>query len=142
MRVATFRNVLIAAGAYYLSWWFAYPLAFGYSKLTGWIIYRGNFAAAVAMPIVTGLPYALVAVGVGASVAKLVESKRPFYWAIFPAALYAYFAFVGHDWVRPPTSYDRLGQIIGAAFLVVACLVGAMITSQRRTSSTEVPNSR
>jgi hypothetical protein len=142
MRAATFRNVLIAGGAYYLSWWLAYPLAFGYAKLTEWIIYRGNFAAAVAMPLATGLPYALVSAGVGATVVCLAESERPFYWAIFPAALYAYFAFVGHDWVRPPTAYDRLGQVIGAVYLAVACLVGAMIAAQRRTSSNNEPNSR
>jgi hypothetical protein len=139
---ATVRNVLIGGGVYYLSWWLAYPLAFGYGKLTGWINYRDNFGVAVAMPVVVGLPYALVAAGVGAAVVWLVESQRPFYWAIFPAALYGYFAFVGHHWLRRPTSYDRLGQIIGAVFLASACLVGAMIAVHRRTSSNDEPNSR
>jgi hypothetical protein len=141
MTAATFRNLLIGGGAYYLSWWLAYPLAFGYGKLTERIIYRGEFASAVAMPLVTGFPYALVAAGVGASVAWLAESKRPLCWAIFPAALYAYFAFLGHHWARPPMLVDRVGQVIGALFLAVACLVGAMVAVRRRACSSSTPDS-
>jgi hypothetical protein len=87
------RNLLIVGGVYYLSWWLAYPLALGYGKLTERIIYRGDFVGAAVMPLVTGLPYVVVAVGVGASVAWLVESEQPLRWAIFPAPLYAFFAF-------------------------------------------------
>ena len=92
------RNLLISYGVYYVSWWVAYPLAFAYGKLTERIIYRGEFAGAVVMPLVTTVPYALVAVGVGvgASVAWLVDSERPLRWAIFPAALYIFFGTVGY----------------------------------------------
>ena len=55
------RNLLVGAGAYYLSWWVAYPLEFGFGKLTEGITYTGNFAGAVLMPIVTSLPVALIA---------------------------------------------------------------------------------
>jgi hypothetical protein len=135
MTAATFKNLLMGGGAYYLSWWLAYPLAFGYGKLTERIIYRGEFASVVAMPLVTGFPYALVAAGVGACVAWLAESKRPLLWAIFPASLYAFFAFRGYHWVRPPMLVDRAAQVIGAVFLAVACLGGAMIAVRRRASS-------
>jgi hypothetical protein len=128
----TARNLLIGGGAYYLSWWLAYPLALGYGKLTERIIYRGDFAGAVVMPLVTGLPYAVVAVGVGASVAWLVESEQPLRWAMFPAALYAFFAFFGHHWASPPRSIDREAQVIGALFLAVACLAGAMVAARRK----------
>ncbi|HEY1924414.1 MAG TPA: hypothetical protein VGG58_04120, partial [Candidatus Acidoferrum sp.] len=84
MSAATLRNLFVSGGAYYLSWWLAHPLAFVYSKATGWIVYHGDFAAAVDMPLVTSVPYALVAAMVGASVALLVESKRRLQWAAFP----------------------------------------------------------
>jgi hypothetical protein len=141
MTVVTIRNLLIGGGAYYLSWWLAYPFAFGYAKLTQHFIYHGDFEQAVAMPLVTGLPYAVVAVGVGASVVRLVESKRPLPWAIFPAALYALFSFLGYHWGRPPTFVDRTAQVIGALFLAVACLVGAIIAARPRASSSSTPNS-
>jgi hypothetical protein len=39
---ARVRNIFIGAGAYYLSWWIANPLSFGYGKLIGRVIYRGD----------------------------------------------------------------------------------------------------
>jgi hypothetical protein len=128
----TVRNLLIGGGAYYVSWLLglAYPLTLGYSRLTARIIYRGDFATAVVMPLVVGLPYALVAAGVGALVAWLAESKRPWLWAIFPAALYAYSSFSGYEWARRPALIDRTGQVIGALFLAIACLVGAIISAR------------
>jgi bacteriorhodopsin len=136
------RNLLIGGGAYYLSWWLAYPLALGYGKLTERIVYRGDFAGAVVMPLVTGLPYAVVAVGVGASVAWLVDSEQPLRWAMFPAALYAFFAFFGHHWASPPKSIDREAQVIGALFLAVACLAGAMVATRRKIAPRIPANSR
>ena len=129
---ATARNLLIGGGAYYLSWWIAYPLAFGYGKLTDWITYPGDFAYVALMPLVTGLPYALVAAGVGASVAWLVDSERPVSWAAFPAAMYAYFSFRGQHWARPPMLIDRASQVTGALFLAVACLAGAVFGVRQR----------
>jgi hypothetical protein len=65
------RNLLVGAGAYYLSWWVGGPLAIGFGKLTHSIgvRYYGNFAGGIVMPIVLALPYAFVAAVVGASVA-------------------------------------------------------------------------
>jgi len=124
---ATLRNLFLSGGAYYLSWWLAYPLAFAYSKATGWIIYHGNFAAAVVMPLVTSLPYALVAAMVGACVALLVESKRRLQWAAFPAALYAYYGYVGHHWFGTQTIPSQVGPAIGALLPAISCMVGAVV---------------
>jgi hypothetical protein len=129
------RNLLIGYGVYTASWWVAYPLALAYGKLTERIIYRGEFAGAVVMPLVTTVPYALVAFGVGASVAWLVDSDRPFRWAIFPAALYIYFGIIGYHWARPPVLLDRVAQLIDATFMGIACLGGAMTAIRRRSTS-------
>ena len=133
-----FRNSLIAAGAFYLSYWVAPPLEWGYSKLVH-LRFVGYFETAVLMPLLMNLPDALVAVGVGASVAWLVDSKRPAAWVAIPAALYVYFDYVGYSWVQPPTISQRLGQVVGALFLAFACFVGAMtVIGHRRAESAPV----
>ncbi len=126
---------MIAGGAYYLSLWIATPIAFVYGKVTSWVVYRGGLEAAVEMPLVTGLPYALVAAVVGATIVLLVESKRPVLWVIFPAALYAYSAFFGFHWMRVPTFTDRVGQVVAALFLVTCCIAGGVVAQRRRAAS-------
>ena len=140
-KVVTAKNLLVGGGAYYLSWWIAYPLAFGYGKLTGWITYPGDFAGAVVLPLVTGLPYAFVAFGVGALVACLVESEHPLNWVVFPSILYALYSLRGHHWGRPPTFIDRTEQLTGALFLAVACLGGAALAVRYRGSLLGSPSS-
>jgi hypothetical protein len=129
------RNLVIGYGIYVLSWWVAYPLALAYGKLTHGIIYAGQFAGSVLMPLVMTVPYALVAFGVGACVAFLADSERPFRWAILPAALYVYFGIFGYEWARQPMLLDRVAQVIGATFMGIACLGGAMIVVRRRAST-------
>jgi hypothetical protein len=136
------RNLLIGGGAYYLSWWVANPLAFGYGKLTERIIYRGVFASAVVLPLVTHLPVALVAAGVGASVAWLVESDRPLPWVMFPAVLYAFFEYLGYGWARPPMPLDRAAQVIGALFPAVTCIVGGLVAARRKVAPRTSANTR
>ena len=126
------RNLVVGYGVYYVSWWVAYPLAFAYGKLTDRIIYRGEFASAVVMPLVTTLPYALVALGVGACVAWLVDSERPLRWAIFPTALYVFYGTIGYHWARQPILLDRVAQVVDAMFMGIACFGGAMIAVRRR----------
>jgi len=128
------RNLLVGAGAYYLSWWVSPPLELGFGKLTNGITYTADFAGSVVMPIVTGVPVALMAAVVGASVVLLVESETPFRWAIFPAALYAFFGYIGYHWARPPMFIDRVTQAVTALFLALACLGGAMLAARRRAS--------
>jgi hypothetical protein len=127
----TVRNMLVGAGAYYLSWWVAYPLEFGFGKLTRGITYPGFFAGAVLLPIVTSLPVALIAAFVGASVIWLVDSETPLRWAALPAALYALYAYRGYHWGRPPVFTDRVSQVAGSLFLALSCLAGAMIAARK-----------
>ena len=61
LNVLTAKNLLVGAGACYLSGWLALPLEIGFGKLTQGAIYRGDFAGAVVMPLVVHLPEALVA---------------------------------------------------------------------------------
>lgn len=129
------RNLVVGYGVYIVSWWVAYPLAFAYGKLTHRIIYSGEFSSTVLMPLVTTAPYALVAVGVGASVAWLVDSGRPFFWAIFPATLYIFFGTIGYHWTRQPLLLDRVAQVIDATFMGAACLGGAWMAAPGRAPS-------
>jgi len=127
MLKSVLRNLVVAYGVYQVSWWVANPLAFAYAKLTQRIIYTGDFAGAVLMPLVLTVPYALVAVGAGACVAWLVESERPFRWSTFAAALYAYSGFFLYSWEHQPTALDRAAQIVDATFLGIACVIGGML---------------
>lgn len=133
--ITTFRNILIASGAYYLSWWLVYPLGFGYRKMIGRIIYEGNFGYAVVMPLVTKVPYALVAAGVGAAIVLLVESEWPLCWGFLPAVLYFYFEYTGHHWVNPPTFIDRISQTIAALVPAAACIGGALVANRNRKTA-------
>jgi hypothetical protein len=137
--VVTVRNLLVGAGAYFLSWWVAYPLQFGFGKLTDGIIYSGNFAGIVVMPIVTSLPVALIAALVGASVVWLVDSETSLRWAIFPAALYAYYAYFGYHWARPPMLIDRVTQAVAPLFLALSCLGGAAVAVRKRATPRSAP---
>jgi hypothetical protein len=73
----TVRNLLVGAGAYYLSWFVVGPLAIGFEKLT-FGINRTSDAGGIVLPIVTYLPVALMAAIVGASVVFVVESETRF----------------------------------------------------------------
>ena len=127
------RNLAVAYGVYIASWWVASPLVLVYGKLTQGIHYRGVVGAAVLLPLVMTVPYALVAFGVGACVVCLVDSPHPFRWVLFPALFYGFFGTIGYHWERPPLLLDRMAQILDAAFMVVACIGGGMIAMRRKT---------
>lgn len=133
-------NLVVGCGLYYLSWWVAPPLAFAYGKLTERIIYHGEVASKLILPLVLTVPYAVVAAGVGACVAWLVDSERPIRWAMVPAALYIFFGIMDYHWTRPPELLDRVAQIIDAAFMAIACLGGSMIVVRRRATSQQLVN--
>jgi len=131
------RNLLVGAGAYYLSWWVANPLAIGFGKLAHGIgiSYYGDFAGAILMPIALALPYALVAAFVGASVVWIVESDRPIGWTLLPTFLYALAVFHRSHWARPPTPLERVGDIIRVLLPAVACIVGGIVAAKWRAAS-------
>jgi hypothetical protein len=132
------KNVLIAVGAYYVSWWVAPLIAVALWKVTERIVYRGNFEAAVFMPLVQSLPFALMAAVVGATVAMLVESKQPLFWVALPAALYA-FSF--QDWVLTAGKPFRIASVIVALFPAASCFVGAVVALRWRGRSARASSS-
>jgi hypothetical protein len=139
------KNLLIGAGAYYLSSWLAMPLTFGFGKLTQGLTYIGDFNGYVVGPLVIHLPRAIVAAATGATVVWLVESDRPVGWALFPALLYGLFGFLGYHWARPPVFLDRVAVAIGILFPVLACVVGALVAGRQRATGAklgQVPTNR
>jgi hypothetical protein len=45
------RNLLVGAGAYYLSKWLVVPLALGFGKMTQGLIYSGEFNGKIVAPV-------------------------------------------------------------------------------------------
>jgi hypothetical protein len=132
------RNLLIGAGAYYLSKWLVVPLVFGLGKMTQGLIYSGDFNGKIVSQLVWHLPLALVAFAAGFTVAVLVEADSPVYWAIFPAILYGLFAFLGRHWALPPDFLDRVGQTLGALFPALTCVLGASVAARRFPRNVDV----
>ena len=128
---ASVRNLLLCLGAYFLSWWVAILVTIPFTFITNRIYYHGEFQGYVVMPLVERLPIAIVAAAVGSLVAWLADSPRPSLWTLIPAVLFFAHGLRGYHWVQPPTAGDRLGQIIGAAFPAVACLVSGFVTERR-----------
>jgi hypothetical protein len=135
--VVTARNLLVGAGAFFISGWLGIPLALGYGKLTQGLIYTGDFNGNVVAPIVIHMPRAIIAAAAGAAVVWLVESDRPVRWAFPPAVLYGLLGFLGYHWTRPPIFLDRVSQTIGALFPALACIVGALMARRYRATHRE-----
>ena len=125
---------MIGPGAYYLAQWVALPLTIGFEKFTSGIIYPGDFAGYVVMPLVGRLPLAVVAAVVGATVIWLVESDRPVAWTMIPTLLYALVGFYGHHWMRPPVFLDRVSETISALFPALTCVLGGIIAARWRAA--------
>jgi hypothetical protein len=127
-RVAV-TNLLISLGAYYLFSLLVNLLLPAYWKITNGVVYSGDFAGAVVMPLVNKLPLALAAAIVGAAIVRFVDSDRKIIWPILPALLYAVFGFLGYHWTRSPLPTDRVYQTIAALFPAVACIIGGIISA-------------
>ena|SRR5271165_5589769 len=128
------KNLLISAGAYYISGWLGMPLALGFGKLTQGLTYMGEFNSYFVGPLVVHLPRAIVAAAAGATVIWLVESDRPVGWAFFQTLLYGLLGFLGYHWARPPVFPARVAQMIGALFPALSCVVGALVAGRQRAT--------
>jgi hypothetical protein len=134
-------NILICAGAYFISMWMVSLFSPVYWKLTNHIIYSGEFAGMVLMPLVNKLPAALAAACVGASVIWLVDSRWKILWPILPALLYAVLGLLSYHWARPPQNLIRSYQIVSALFPAITCLIAGIISAWRLKIPSTVPNS-
>src|SRR5207248_3046417 len=81
------RNVLVSGGAYYASMWVAPPFIMAFAPITNGLTFLDCSETAVIMPLVLGIPLALVAGGAGALTAWLVESDHAWGWAVPGGAL-------------------------------------------------------
>jgi hypothetical protein len=141
LNAANARNLLIGAGAFYLSGWLNLLLGIGFDRLIrGALIYHGDFETAVVMPMVEHLPRAIVAAAAGIAVVWLVESRRPTSWVTFPVLLYAVLGFFGYHWGRTPVFLDRVQQTVGALFPAVTCAFGGIVAGWYRTKATHEPS--
>jgi hypothetical protein len=132
MRKTLARNVLVSGGAYYASLWVIPPVTMAFAPITNGVPFLDGFETAVLMPLVLGIPSALVAAGAGALTAWLVESVHAWRWAVLPAVLYAVFTFNGNHWLVPPKIDQRVGQAIQALLPAVACVLAAIFVQRRQ----------
>jgi hypothetical protein len=123
----TIRNILLTAGAYYLSIWAEAPAVIAFAAITNRLTYTGDFEAAVLMPIVMGIPSAVVMALTGAGTTWAVSSRRPVLWSLLPALAYATSSAFAPHWSRSPeTTADHVRLAVRALFPAVACVAGAV----------------
>ena len=126
MRKQTIRNVLLCAGAYYLSTWIEVPAILAFAPVTNRLTFSGDFEGTVVMPIILGIPSALVMAITGAVTVWAVESERPMLWALLPAVVYGASSALSPHWVQPPdTAAARASLAFRALFPAGACIIGA-----------------
>jgi hypothetical protein len=143
MRKKAIRNILLSAGAYYVSSWFETAVVLAFAPITNRLRFTGDFEATVVMPIALGIPSALVMAITGAATAWVVESERPTLWALLPAVAYGISSAVAPHWVRPPeTTADRVFPVLQALFPAVACIAGAATLRTRLRHPKGVGNER
>lgn len=107
-------------------------LSMPWARLVEGITYKSELSFALLSPIVLGLPEAVIAIGVGGLTAYLVESTHPRRWVLVPAVLYAVLAFTSVYWAEPPGFFERLEQLVGAAFTSGSCLAGSLLVGSSR----------
>lgn len=130
--MATFRNLLISFGAFWLSLWVARFLAWPFAKLNDGIIYGGGIPSALAMGVMSSMGRTLAAVFAGVLVTVMVTGGKSELWALIVAVLSLVEAPVRHHWGYPATGWDRLWQSVDLIFPAVACIAAAFITARLR----------
>jgi hypothetical protein len=135
------RNVFGSVGAYCLSSWLEMPVVLAFAPITNRLRFTGDFEGMVVMPIVLGIPSALVMALTGAVTAWLVESERPTLWAVLPDVAYGVSGALAPHWVRPPeTAADHVFIALQALFPAIACMAGAATLGARLRHSKRARN--
>jgi hypothetical protein len=126
------RNLLVAAGAFYLAMLLQVAAVLAFGPITQRLVFTGDFQAVVVMPIVLGIPSALVMGMAGAATAWFVESKHPIIWAVLPSIGFGLSAVLGPYWSRAPrTMGDHAYIALGALFPAAACVAAAAVVTAR-----------
>jgi hypothetical protein len=127
------RNLLVVCGAYYVAIWLYLPLAWLWAFVSSRMSFTVGVETMLLMPLVMGLPMAVVAFAAGALVARTIEDRYPSRWALIPALLFLQHHLLGGRWwAEPPTLTDHIGIAVEAAFPAVACVLGAVVVEGRR----------
>lgn len=135
-----FRNVVLGLGAYYIGAWAVLPLSLLLSPLTNGASFQDGIQSLLLMPLVFSLPSTISACGVGAIVARTVESPHPVRWALVPAALFLVLRLVSGEWLTEPTLGDRLSQVAEGLYPAVACVLVAVWAQRRNQDRAKLPN--
>jgi hypothetical protein len=139
MRKETIRNLLIIAGAYYLSVWLEMAAVLAVAPITNRLTFTGEFEGVLVMPIVLGIPSAIVMAIMGAAAAWAVESVRPMLWALLLGLAYGISSALAPHWARAPeTAADRVFLALRVLFPAIACIAGAATLGARLRHSERV----
>ena len=120
----------MAFGAYYLGAWVEWPVSAALGRLTDGMTFEGNFGLLVLMPLVGALPAIVSGCGVGALIALVALSNRPWRWALIPAAVDVLFKIGFSRWVTEPTPVDRAVHVIEGVLPGVACVSAAVLVER------------
>jgi hypothetical protein len=132
MTVVVWRNVLIGAGAYFVSRLAAGPFTSAVRLLWRVVDPEGSASAALFFsPLLQSLPDALAATVAGVATALLVESDEPVRWTCAPAAIYLIKGFATVS-VFEPRLVDLVSVIIGAVLPAVTCIAAGRLASWHR----------
>jgi hypothetical protein len=131
MTITTWRNLLLGAGAYFLSRLAAVPVAALMHALTRAVDDRGDASGALLSPVVQYLPEAIAASAAGALVALLVNSDQPVKWSLVPAFFYVLDAYTSAVIFRPSVG-AYFGVAIGALLPAITCVAAARLISWHR----------
>jgi hypothetical protein len=123
----------VVCGAYYIAAWLYLPLAWLWDFVSRRMSFRVGVETMLLMPLVMGLPMAVVAFAAGALIGRTVDARHPSRWALVPALLFLQQHLLGRRWwATPPTVTDWVGIAVEAAFPAVACVLGAVWIEGRR----------
>jgi hypothetical protein len=139
MRKKTTRNILVIAGAYYLSIWLEMLAILAVAPITNRLTFTGECEGVFLMPVVLGIPSAVVMSIAGAAAAWAVESARRILWALLPALAYVMSGLLAPHWAKAPgTAADRVVLAIRVLFPAIAWIAGAATMSARLRQSEHV----
>jgi|ERR1700735_88222 len=125
-----FRNLLIAFGVFWFSFWTV--LLFDRPFLKLHMTYGDGVLSAVAMGVMDSLGRTLAAIFAGVLVTLVVESRKPERWSLVVAVLYVADSRIHYFWHLPPTWWDRISEIVNLGFPGLACVAAAVVTAKIR----------
>lgn len=124
----TARNVLVGAGAFYVSRWLEGLLHVAVGAVLHAFIARGGAAHVLVSPLVESLSTALAAAAAGIATAWLVDARRPVPWTLVPAALWLLASLNG-------ASFSSYAPVTGAWQLLLATLPAIVCVAAGRLAS-------